>query len=359
LYVGRIYARTSIGILGFLVWAHHRFRAGLDVDTPRVSCIAERLYIIIWLYAGNYYYVCPSHVGGTIKQKILLFEVEEKVLSARNHLSSFISTQGEMIKMSEFTEVNVSEHFSKHKKPDNDSDLGYYLAGLIEGDGYIGQRGFEIAFHGDDVSTAYYIKNMIGYGTISKVKDKKAYKLSIFHQKGVEKVWGLVNGKFQAPYKIEQAKRHSYDVKFNTIIHPVDETPILETYWLAGFADADGSFSIFISQSKTHKLGKNVKIPFRVTQKYPELIIKILNAFGGGTLYQNKTDKTYRYSTVTFDRAFIVANYFDRFQLINNNKWMRYRYWKKALVIIQNKQHLTLEGLQKIEIFKGKINSLQ
>jgi hypothetical protein len=60
--------------------------------------------------------------------------------------------------------LTISDYMGHHKKILNSQQLGYYLAGLIEGDGYFGLTKLEIVFHMKDKSAAYQLGTYLGYG---------------------------------------------------------------------------------------------------------------------------------------------------------------------------------------------------
>jgi hypothetical protein len=99
----------------------------------------------------------------------------------------------------------VSIHNSKHLKPANDTQLGHYLAGLIDGDGHFSSaQQLVIVFNLLDIQLAYYIREQIGHGLVRKVKEKNAVLMVVASKRAIERVINLINNKFRTNSKFDQ-----------------------------------------------------------------------------------------------------------------------------------------------------------
>ena len=79
------------------------------------------------------------------------------------------------------------------------------------------------------------------------------------------------------------------------------------------------------------------------TNELLELIKKTL----GGNLYYLESEQVYYYNSTNFKSAKLVVDYFDNFHL-NSSKFLKYFKWRKVYRMIQRKEHLELQGLEKI-----------
>jgi hypothetical protein len=252
----------------------------------------------------------------------------------------------------------ISVHVPTHLKPLNDHQFGHYLAGLIDGDGHFSrQQQLVIAFHSLDASLAYYLKKRLGFGNIKKVKNKNAFLLVIAARKGLEKVINLINGKIRTENKFNQIWNNILNnVNFKqfekSLNFSINKNKDLKNYWLAGFADADASFQIkVIKSSKTE-----IRLNFQIDQKTSPVLLLIKEFIGGNIGFRKNQDRYY-YGSTSFGSAKNVINYFDYFHLLSS-KHINYLKWRKAYLIIQNKNHLNKVGIERIIKYKNTMNRL-
>jgi hypothetical protein len=252
---------------------------------------------------------------------------------------------------------NISIHVPTHLKPLNDKQFGHYLAGLIDGDGHFSSKQqLVIVFSSSDVQLAYYIKKIIGFGQVNKVKDKNAYLYIISNKDGIIKTINLINGKLRTFNKFNQVINNILaNSKYleENIEFKINDSNDFNNHWIAGFSDADASFQIKII-NRDNKPRAEIRLNFQIDQKDNNVLLLIKEIFGGNIGYR-ESQNTYYYGSTSFGSAKKVIRYFDNFHL-QSSKYNNYLKWRKAYIIIQKKYHLTEIGIENIIKLKNSMN---
>jgi LAGLIDADG endonuclease len=252
----------------------------------------------------------------------------------------------------------VSVHSSNHFKPLTDEQFGHYLAGLIDGDGHFSSaQQLVIVFNSADASLAYFIKDRLGHGTVRKVKNKNAVLLVVGSIAGITTTLQLIKDKLRVENKLTQINNNILAHKkflnlSGKISLTLNKDLNLDNFWLAGFSDADASFQVKVITRETRK--PEIRLNFQVDQKTKDLLVLIKNFLGGNIGYRSSQD-TYYYGSTSFGSAKNVINYFDKYPL-QSSKHTSYLKWRKVYLIVQNREHLTLEGIARIKKLKENIN---
>nr|QCQ69109.1 LAGLIDADG endonuclease [Powellomyces hirtus] len=248
---------------------------------------------------------------------------------------------------------HVSAHVPTHKYPKNDEEFGYYLAGLIEGDGHFSTANqLVIAFHSKDIRLAHFIKRYLGCGHVRPVKGKNAVNYIISNKarrqsgSGILKVLNLINGKLRTPAKRNQII-NNISYSFNLL--PLDGSSFITNHWLAGFIDADGSLQVKVFNRGNRK-NPEIRLNLQIDQASCYILDLIFKELGGFLGYRASQD-TYYYGSTSFGVAFKLIMYLRNYHLLSY-KYVNYIKWYKIYLLIQNKEHLTPEGINKIIAYK-------
>lgn len=137
---------------------------------------------------------------------------------------------------------------------------------------------------------------------------------------------------------------------------------IPDPYWVAGFTSGDGSFGVKTASSTTNKVGSRVQLRFAIGLNIREMeLIKGLAAFFN--LNKEANDK---YVYITNDSVHlqlvrqsdildIIIPFFEKYP-IEGIKALDFSDFKQVADLLKNKEHLILEGFNKILEIKAGMN---
>ena len=265
-------------------------------------------------------------------------------------------------------------------------NLGPYLAGLFEGDGHISMPNFKskklhnprfnITFNikdkplADKLLSIIRLKSGSDSGFIRIKSINNACVLTISNQESLIYIINLINGKLRGPKLLSLHKLIDWmnlNKKLSISKLGYNTTNISEDSWLAGFADADGSFYVrYTSLSEQSPQTKQrIACRFSIEQRMKDPITKLTyeDLFQTIAKFLNiklnvRTQKNKRQyfvlSASSQNSLNIIISYFSNYPLYSS-KFLDYKNWEKVAILILENKHYT--NLELIKIFKNEMNN--
>ena len=131
----------------------------------------------------------------------------------------------------------------------------------------------------------------------------------------------------------------------------------INPFWLTGFVNGEGCFNVGIFKSGTSRLGEATKLSFIITQsaRDEDLMKNLIEYFKCGYMCSENRGTIDFKITKFSDILNIVVPFFAKYPL-QGNKSLDFQSFLEAVKLVQSKDHLTLEGLNKIRTIKTGMN---
>lgn len=246
-----------------------------------------------------------------------------------------------------------------------------WFIGFAEGDGailsYNGQPRFIITQKENGILN--HIQSTLGFGIVRQ--SGNYYRYIVVDIKEILLLSSIFNGNLVLKHRVNQLQQWIIDINAKIIqsrskiynLTPIlilistCVEPSLNSSWLSGFTDAEGSFNVNITKRKNTIIDNHVQLRFRLDQKNArDFLIEIRNLFGyGNIIIRSETNEVYRYYCDSFRGLIKVNHYFDNHPL-KTKKGISYINWCKVYSMIINKEHLVVEGIDKIRHIIKTIN---
>lgn len=280
---------------------------------------------------------------------------------------------------------------STNNSYNNKEQFGFYLAGLLEGDGHIslpsiGTTTLNIILNPRIVFTSHinnlglyaYIQTQIGgIGRFQKAGGN-VIRYIIGDIKGIIILINLINNKLRTPKNKRLNDLIKFiNYKYNLFIpeSKIDYSDLNENSWFTGFTEADGHFGIKIveakpkSDTRKRSVSENISLKFRLDQRSidkpnnaPMLPIMEKIAFFLSCVVNNYKIKptpleVLSVSVQSNTKVFgFLIDYFEKYPLLGN-KAKDFEYWNTVYNIILTKRHLSVQGRLDIKLIAEKLKN--
>lgn len=136
-------------------------------------------------------------------------------------------------------------------------------------------------------------------------------------------------------------------------------TPInckIHPWFVTGFCDGESSFGVSLEKTFKCKSGWQARALFQLGLHKKDRVVleNIKSYFGVGQIYeQDSSADVYKVQSVKDFN--VIIDHFSKYPLITQKRG-DFELWKLVVEIIQNKEHLTMQGLQKIVAIRATLN---
>ena len=131
----------------------------------------------------------------------------------------------------------------------------------------------------------------------------------------------------------------------------------LQTQWIVGFVDGEGCFHVGINKNLSMTSEYQVLPEFTVTQHQRDIkVLYALKAYFSCGVVRVNHDNRYCYRVRQFSHLTqIIVPFFEKHKLLTTKR-LDFEKFRTVLLMMQNKQHLTQTGLDKIRKIQETMN---
>ena len=127
-------------------------------------------------------------------------------------------------------------------------------------------------------------------------------------------------------------------------------------YYLAGFADGEGSFNVSFRQRQDYKSPWKISLCFNISQKDKVILALFKRHLGCGTL-RSRPDGVWYYEVNNFNAIWEkVIPFFKKYKFLSAKKKRDFSKFCKIAGIMKRGEHLKEDGIRKIVEIRREMN---